>query len=68
LAIGCIACLPVGQWLSEQIEQRRATPSWGAWREAGCAAAEFAGYSGLLFGSVLCLAAGTYNPFLYFRF
>jgi len=68
LAIGCVACLPVGAWAGEQIERWRRSPAWGAWREAGWAAAEFAGYSGLLFGSVLCLAAGTYNPFLYFRF
>jgi alginate O-acetyltransferase complex protein AlgI len=68
LAVGCIACLPVGPWLGEQIERRRTSPAWGRWREASWAAAEFAGYSGMLFASVLCLAAGTYNPFLYFRF
>ncbi|HTK74383.1 MAG TPA: MBOAT family O-acyltransferase, partial [Gemmataceae bacterium] len=70
LAVGCVASLPVGPWLGELGERRGVSPTWprSRWREAGWAMAEFAGYSGLLFGSVLCLAAGTYNPFLYFRF
>ena len=63
LVVGAVCSLPTAAWVRERL------PAAGSvWREAGLAAAELAGYAGLLFGSALCLAAGTYNPFLYFRF
>jgi alginate O-acetyltransferase complex protein AlgI len=70
LVVGIIGCCPVwpalrqgGQRLLEQ------APAWR--RMVFAAAAEFASLSGmcaLFAASALQLAAGTYNPFIYYRF
>jgi alginate O-acetyltransferase complex protein AlgI len=65
LAVGAVACVPAGGWLRERL---LAPGPAAAWRAAGVVAAEFAGCVLVLGGSVVCLAAGTYQPFLYFRF
>ena len=57
LLIAIPACLPVSQWIRERLSER-------PWRPA----AEVT-FCGMLFGfSTLALAAGSFNPFLYFRF
>ncbi|HEV3144793.1 MAG TPA: MBOAT family O-acyltransferase [Gemmataceae bacterium] len=70
LAVGLIACCPV--WPALQRGWQRGHEQAPGWRRAALAAAgEFASLSGLslLFvASVLQLAAGTYNPFIYYRF
>jgi alginate O-acetyltransferase complex protein AlgI len=59
------ACLPVAAWLNERL---MAPGRWLAVREAFAATAELA-YCGLLLtASVVAGAAGSYSPFLYFRF
>jgi alginate O-acetyltransferase complex protein AlgI len=65
LAVAVPACLPVAGWL----RRRLAVPGrWPALREAFAATAELACCCALLFASVVGLAAGSYHPFLYFRF
>jgi hypothetical protein len=64
LFIGVPACLPVADWARDRWANLRPSVS-RAW--AG-AAAEVAVCGGLLFAAVVVLAAGSYNPFLYFRF
>jgi alginate O-acetyltransferase complex protein AlgI len=58
LLIAVPACLPVAAWLRERLAER----------ESVAAAAELAWCGGLLAASVVGLAAGSYQPFLYFRF
>lgn len=66
LAIGSIACLPVFPLL--QASWGRLAPRLGA---VGATATELAGVMMLFVffvASTMLLAAGTYNPFIYFRF
>jgi alginate O-acetyltransferase complex protein AlgI len=57
LLIAIPACLPIGAWIRERLGER-------PWRPA----AEVT-FCGILLGfSTLALAAGSFNPFLYFRF
>lgn len=57
LLIGIPACLPIAGWMREKLGERPIR-----------AAAEI-GFCGMLLGlSTLALAAGSFNPFLYFRF
>jgi hypothetical protein len=65
LLVGAVACLPAGPWLRDRL---LAPGRWAGLRTAGWAAAEVAGCSVVVVGSALCLAGGTYQPFLYFRF
>jgi alginate O-acetyltransferase complex protein AlgI len=58
LMAGTVASLPAGAWLRDRLPGR----------EWGVAAAEFAGCAAVLGGAVLCLGAGAYQPFLYWRF
>ena len=70
LVTGLVACCPIGPALRlgwQQLLER--APGWR--RAALAAAAEFASLGGmcvLFAASTLQLAAGTYNPFIYYRF
>jgi alginate O-acetyltransferase complex protein AlgI len=57
LLIAVPACLPIGAWARGRLGER---PVWGV--------AEFAFCGALLGLSTVAIAAGSFNPFLYFRF
>jgi alginate O-acetyltransferase complex protein AlgI len=68
--VGTLACCPV--WPALQQTWQRLLEQAPAWRRTALAAlAEFASLGGmcaLFAASALQLAAGTYNPFIYYRF
>jgi hypothetical protein len=70
LLMGMFACCPVSPTLWQAWQRLvELAPAWR--RTALASAAEFASLSGtcvLFVASVLQLAAGTYNPFIYYRF
>jgi alginate O-acetyltransferase complex protein AlgI len=69
---GVVAATPVVPWLKSCVAERWAggSPASG-WRRlaiAGWDMAHVLAVAGLLLGAGMKLAAGTYNPFIYFRF
>ncbi len=64
ISAGCIGSMPLGPWLARRFEAGRgdAGPS------RGLALASVVLIALLLVGSIAQIAAGTYNPFIYFRF
>jgi alginate O-acetyltransferase complex protein AlgI len=60
LLAGVIASAPLVPWL-------RRLP-WEGWQEAALAGVSVAAQALLLLASMMMLAGGTYNPFIYFRF
>jgi len=67
IGAGAILSAPVAPWLSawrDRLLDDRRRPAVG-WTAATLAVV---GFAALLFASVLQAAAGTYNPFIYFRF
>jgi len=67
LVAGCICATPISSRIATRIEEYwRQTPSYVA--RGIIAGAYYALLMGLFFLSASYLAAGTYNPFIYFRF
>jgi alginate O-acetyltransferase complex protein AlgI len=64
LSIGVIGSLPIGPWVTA----RRDRPARWVVVDWGLAAASVAVTGLILIGSIVQIAARTYNPFIYFRF
>jgi alginate O-acetyltransferase complex protein AlgI len=65
LLAGLVACMPIAPWMRERI----ARP--GRWEDVRTATAALVGFVGAILivaAAGMTLAAGTYQPFLYFRF
>ncbi len=65
LIIAILGAMPFGRILGSWIDRTARSRTWMT--TAGCAG-EYAWLAGVLFASYAGLAAGTYNPFIYFRF
>jgi alginate O-acetyltransferase complex protein AlgI len=65
LVVAILGAMPVGRMLGSWID--RASRS-RAWMTTAGYAGEYAWLAGVLLASYAGLAAGTYNPFIYFRF
>jgi alginate O-acetyltransferase complex protein AlgI len=70
MAIGVIGSAPIVPWASRWWAERatRLGRRGAAVLETGWSCAELASLAGLLVASAARVAAGTYNPFIYFRF
>jgi len=66
MAVAMIGAMPVGRWLLTTTERRRAVAAPIA--TLLVLAGEWLWLAAVLFASCSYLAAGTYNPFIYFRF
>jgi len=70
LAAAAIGSMPVAPWADEWIDRlvrsARGGAAWGL--DLAASAAELAVMSGIFVASAALSAAGTYNPFIYFRF
>jgi hypothetical protein len=64
LAVALPACTPIMPWLINRVTARDES----GWRVAGLEWASLAACSALWLFILPCLCAGSYNPFLYFRF
>ena len=62
LALACIFCIPVIEYIQKAMERRNVIPS------TGLKYAHVALNAGLLIASVTLLVGKSYNPFIYFRF
>jgi len=63
LILAALASVPVIPWLKDQVQLRDAH-----WRSAGLELASACACAGLWLVLLPCLCAGSFNPFLYFRF
>jgi alginate O-acetyltransferase complex protein AlgI len=69
LIVGCLGAVPLVPYLCAQLEQWRMTRRTGSWSlEIVFRTASLATTALLLLFSLGSIAAGTYSPFIYFRF
>jgi alginate O-acetyltransferase complex protein AlgI len=70
LAVGILGCMPVlpaiNQWVGREMD--RLQPSAATFVEAVSGMIRIGAHAIVLFGSLAWIAAGTYHPFIYFRF
>jgi alginate O-acetyltransferase complex protein AlgI len=70
LAAGIVGCTPFWPALMRRLRRfrLRLAPAPGLTFDAGMAVAADVGFAAILLLSYMLIAAGTYNPFIYFRF
>jgi len=70
IAAGVLGCMPVLPAVNQRLgrELDRLQPSAATFVEAVSAMIRAGAYAVVLFGSLAWIAAGTYHPFIYFRF
>jgi alginate O-acetyltransferase complex protein AlgI len=70
LVVALVAATPIRPWLRSRMERlsTRLESPWRLGLEVGRSAFGMTALGGVLLLSVMLVAAGTYNPFIYFRF
>jgi alginate O-acetyltransferase complex protein AlgI len=70
LAVGLLGSMPLASWMGTAIDRAGATARGGrVWLvDLAAGVGEFAAMVAIFLASTALSAAGTYNPFIYFRF